>query len=642
MKKLAMVLTFILMVTFCFSSVSFANGEEQTTITFGVADRGYYSFGDAGLTDTSAYLVRTESQIHYISFDLNLTESASYKVSAKVRNSSESSASNVVLNRKSANQAEDSTERGNVTLGDAYLAPNTEWVTVDFGEMTFNAGKTTLSVASRKSFVPIYFESLTLEKVGDFGDAPVMYCANDRKATSADGNYAFGNLGIWDTEVRAVRLNWNGYVTFDVNVDRAGTYKLTQFSHRLVESNYMYVYVNDEIKIQKTSVVPANTTSGEMAPYTLGTLTFEEAGTYEIKFYNNIGQGLLFSRFTLEYESPVNAGTVISSESATTLKENGTGNGYTTFSSGSASSYEIFVPETCEYSLVISRAMGGNATVEVSVDDTKKMTVTVPKTDTWTPGEEFVMGDIVLDEGVHTLKFETPAALMNVWYFKLTPKAKETEFSALKEENTVTANGIEAYRLSAGATASYEVEAAEEGWYGISFYGRATAPKKSVAIKVNDAEAKNFMLGGTAFGEFTEFSGGWAYLSEGINTLSFTHNYGSEIDIVKISLSKPSFKVYKDYAAKTEAVNLEEGELTVEFIPNGVFDGENTLVAVAVYEKTGDVKKLAGIGAINEKSDGLTPIVASVSGITFEGGKTYSANAFAWEGMTGFSKSFTQ
>lgn len=642
MKKISLALVFILMATFCFANVGFADAAEETTITLGINDRSYYSFGETGLTDAAAYLVRSENTIHYIAFDLELEESASYKVTAKVRNSSDSASTNVVLNRKGANQAEDVEARGNVTLGEAYLAAGTNWSTVDFGEMTFNAGKTTLSIASRKTFVPIYFESLTLEKIGEYGDAPVMYCVNDRAASSATSNYAFGNLGIWDTEARAVQLGWNGYVTFNVNVDRPGTYNVTQFSHALTEQNYMYVYVDGTVKIQKAAVLPSNTVKGELAPYYVGKLTFEEAGTYEIKFYDNIGTGMLFSRFILEYDTPVNAGTIVSADVETTLKENATGNGYTTFSSGTTSSVNIYVPEACEYSVVISRAMGGNASVEVSVDDEVKLATTVPKTDTWSPGEEYTMGDITLTEGTHTLKFTTPSALMNVWYFKLAPKAKVLEFSALKDENTVAADGKEALRLSSGVTASYEIEVAEEGYYGITFNGRATAPKKSITVKANDSYEKTIMLGGTAFGEFSDFSGGWVYLNEGVNTLSFKNNYGSEIDIISISLSKPSFKVYKDYASKTEAVNLEEGSMTVEFVPCGVFEGEKTLVAAAVYEFDGKVKKLAGIGAVNEVADGITPIVATVSGITFEEGKTYTANAFAWEGMTGFSKSFNQ
>jgi len=637
MKKLSLALVFIMLLSFVAVPSSFAWDGEGTK-TFTVADKTYYSYGENGLTETSAYLVAN----HYISYDVTLTEGASYKVTAMIQNSSDANASTVKLVRKNVKADMESTDVGNVKYGEAYIPAGSVWREVDFGEISFDAGTTRISVVCPSSGVPVYFKSLTFEKVGDHGDAPIMYCVNDRSASSASANYNLGNLGIWGVDTQCVRLDWNGYVTFDsVKIEEPGVYKLTQFCDPLTTQNYMYVYVNDVLKIQKTSVVPSNANAGEMNPYELGTLTFEEAGTYTLKFYNNIGTGMLFSRFILEKERPLEAGISVKTDSGATLSENGTGSGYTTFSSGSISEHNVFVEKGGKYTFSINRAMGGNASLNVYVDDELKLNVTVPKTDTWSPGVDFTMGDIVLSEGAHTLKFETPSALMNVWNFKLAPVASAVEIDAVKEDNTQSAGGKTYARLSSGKTLSYTVNAEKEGYYGITFVGAATAADKKVTISANDgAFEEKVMINGTAFGEFAEFSGGYVYLNEGENTISFTNNWGSAIDIIKITMEEASLAVYNN-GETIDAESISEGELKVEFIPAGMFEGEKMLVALAIYESDNGVKTLKYIATAYETAEGVNPISATVSDVTFEDGKTYEAKAFALNNLYGITREYT-
>lgn len=542
--------------------------------------------------------------------------------------------------------------------------PNTgtSWANATYveqvAESTFYLGKGKQTLRF-ESTTDAYFNYFILERVGDI---PENYTVRYECGINAGGYDASeeANVAAGVKATANVELQPGDYKLFNINVKKAGTYTL-----KIGGGN------NDKkaagLKVYQYSALLASGETAYSGGWTtwaendLGTIALGEGET-TLKFLSK--QVAYYKYFTLERIGDIPSDKTISlvAEARETSyddseKKPHTTNGYLSFGKNDTVTLKANVAESGNYRVVVKAGVKTNnhSAVRLFVDDkVAVISANLINNGDWQTAESTSIGSVYLEEGMHEIYFVGLAD--EFWFFgaDLTTEVSETAQVAQADyivqaenfknavdnteglddasENLIAYSPVEVVEENGGKVVCFEAGEAleygliglrEAGYYNVKFLMAGPIGEYSVKVGAKGGALTSADVSPAMDGSYLIVTVADVYLAKG-NSDFVVEFSGFEGQVFKLD----NITLYKETV--TTSFNKAKGTASASVKLEGLFSGEKATATLVVYEN-GTAKKLVYTDYKEiDTADDFSTFSLSLSGMTFEEGKTYSAKLFIW------------
>lgn len=312
--------------------------------------------------------------------------------------------------------------------------------------------------------------------------------------------------------------------------------------------------------------------------------------------------------------------------------------------------YEVAAPVAGYYNLTLHYGLQentGNTTFDVYINADSKKELESVICESTGAGYDYYgkkeMGRVYLNEGINLLTFTQTGATMFFLHFtlqldeaKMLPQAGKTTLPVMMATAFNTSTGtnlpydddiVDTMSFGGGAWVEYTVNIAEAGKY--NFMRKGAAYETGLyTVYVNGEQ--QLQAANPSYDEFLgefrrgEDKLGELYLNKGKNVIKVANSV-SQAFIDNITLARADAKMYISGDCVSEVAS---GDITAKMALNGdMAVGSKANCIFAIYEDG----KLVGIDSESKVLETLyDEFTATISGVTVQNDKTYTAKAFLW------------
>lgn len=685
MKKTALILLVVLLLSNLVGFTSFAEGETLTpgkrTDPFAIAATGVTTlsplyFNDGNPVDgdyldwTKNYGMVTGAGKRYFTYDLDVEVAGAYRITATM--STYDADAEIGIYRQGDGVRKDTRDVcGDIVVSTAKVHTSAWNDTVDvvLGTVSFKEGINRISFKNVSGTYHTW--NYKFEKVGDFAvethkvscrDARVVYTGATGTSlmqtlytdydpaivpnlTMQGDHYYLFDLPITGTglyEVVVYEGGGNGKYTLTMNPTIAEDQTVTNNGTVLFDA--VDVYANDGYVKGKSNLTACT-------PKKLGVVPIE-AGNHTFKL-SMTGGGRFFAYFTIKKVADLSADDLtknisyICSTGKTTIKAQSAylSNTYINpdFGYGAWRDYKINVEETGIYKLVVN-VFSGYSELGFQIEEDSNILfmdyVEIPELKVY---KDVTVGEIKLNAGEHDLRIMSLEASNQGYIFPHftlekvydnTNEAEDCNNLATDAVESRIGNGGNVVRLTAGQKMEYSVSDIESGLYNVTAYAACDNTDRTFTLSqgINSAISN---VSGSIYAPYQKINLGDIYLNKGTDVLKIELTSGNNIDIDYIILQSPTISIMTSGYEVDKVVN---GTMTANGYLNGTFVGKSELMyAFAIYKDN----KLEYIDVkTSNEIDINSEFVLTINDIKKESGSTYKAKVFVWDNLNGVCKSY--